>query len=306
MPPPRGTPHILLGPGDYDVTTKVHSDTYPAIDPSTQDFSGKCVFISGGSKGIGRVMALSFAKAGASRIAVGARSDLTQLGKDIAAAAGEAGHSKTPEFLPLRLDVTDRQSVEAAAKVIEDKFGHCDVVVNNAGILGTFKLLADSDPDEWRRTFDVNFFGQYLIIRSFIPLLLRSSNTSRYLVNVSSVAAHLLNPTGSAYELSKTGVTRLSQLVDAEYGPQGIICFSVHPGNTPTDIMGGPEGLNEAQKIAFTETPEIGAHSVVFLTGERRDWLKGRYINCTWDMPELVGMQQRIVDKDLFKVRLAF
>lgn len=244
--------------GDYDVTRTVHSDTYPAIDPSKQNFSSKTVFISGGSKGIGRVMALSFAKAGVSRIAVGARTDLTQLGKDIAAAAKDAGHSNAPKFLPLSLDVTDRKSVEAAAKAVEEAFGYCDVVVNNAGILGSFKMLADSDPDEWRRTFDVNFFGQYLIMRSFIPLLLRSpSPDTRYLVNVSSVAAHLLNPTASAYELSKLGVTRLSQLVDAEYGSQGVICFSVHPGNCPTDIMGGPEGLNEAEKLGKSSGPTM-------------------------------------------------
>jgi len=303
MPPPRGTPNILEAPGDYDVTTQVHNDTYPAIDPSKFDFSGKVVFISGGSRGLGRAMALSFAKAGASYIAVGARSNLSHLEKDIESAALLAGRI-APKFLPLHLDVTDRQSVEAAAATVEMEFGRCDVVVNNAGIIGKFGLVTDSNPDEWRQVVEVNVFGPYLVSRSFVPLLLRGE--SKYLIQVTSVAAHLVNPMLSAYQTSKVALMRFAQLADAEYAAQGVISFSIHPGNCPTDMMGGPEGLNENEKLVFTETPEISADTLVYLTSERREWLRGRYINCTWDMPELVAKKDEIVKGDQLKVRLVF
>ncbi|KAF6222871.1 hypothetical protein HO133_000922 [Letharia lupina] len=304
MPPPKGTPNILEGPGDYDVTVHVHNDTYPAIDPTKADLSGKVVFISGGSRGLGRAMALAFAKAGASSIAVGARSDLSSLANDIRLAAVSANRGP-PKFLPVQLDVTDRQSVEQAASTVEREFGHCDVVVSNAGILGKFGLVVDSDPDEWRRVLDVNLYGPYLISRSFLPLLLKAGGP-KYLIHVTSVAAHLVNPMLSAYQTSKVGVMRFAQLLNAEYAAEGVICFSIHPGNCPTDIMGGPENLNEQEKLVFTETPDISADTLVYLTSERRDWLRGRYINCTWDMLELEAKKDNIVAKDLLKVRLVY
>lgn len=56
--------------------------------------------------------------------------------------------------------------------------------------------------------------------------------------------------------------------------------------------------------LAFTDTPELVAHTLVWLTKERREWLRARYVSCNWDMGELVAKQQEIVDKDLLKVRL--
>ncbi|BCR91311.1 SDR family NAD(P)-dependent oxidoreductase [Aspergillus chevalieri] len=303
MPPPRGTPNILEGPGDYDVTSIVHNDTYPAIYPTKTNFSGKSVFASGASKGLGRAMILSFAKAGASFIAAGARSDMSQLAKDVEAAALSANRP-TPTFLPVKMDVTDRKSVEDAAAEVEKAFGKLDIVINNAGILGKFGLITDSNPDEWWQVLDVNIRGPYLVSRSFLPLLLKGED--KYLINVASVAAHLLNPTLSAYQVSKMGLVKLTQLINAEYSGQGVISFAVHPGNSPTDIMGGPEGLTDHEKTIFVETPEISADTLVFLTSQKRTWLGGRYINCTWDMPELMAKEEEIVKEDKLKVKFLF
>lgn len=232
------------------MTAHVHNDTYPAIDPTTFDLSGKVVFISGGSRGLGRAMALAFAKAGASSIAVGARSDLEALEDDVISASESVDPDRLPpHFLGVHLDVTDRQSVEKAASAVEKAFGHCDVVISNAGILGKFGAVADSDPDEWRRVIDVNFWGGYLVSRSFIPLLLKAEGP-KYLIHVTSVAAHLVNPMLSGYQTSKVALMRMAQLLDAEYAGQDVTCFSIHPGNSPTDIMGGPQSLNDQEKLS--------------------------------------------------------
>lgn len=263
-------------------------------------------------------MILSFAKAGASFIAAGARSDMSQLAKDVEAAALSANRP-TPTFLPVKMDVTDRKSVEDAAAEIEKAFGKLDIVINNAGILGKFGLITDSNPDEWWQVLDVNIRGPYLVSRSFLPLLLKGED--KYLINVASVAAHLLNPTLSAYQVSKMGLVKLTQLINAEYSGQGVISFAVHPGNSPTDIMGGPEGLTDHEKTSkfmfyrlkqiltpsvFVETPEISADTLVFLTSQKRTWLGGRYINCTWDMPELMAKEEEIVKEDKLKVKFLF
>ena len=190
-------------------------------------------------------MILSYARAGASFIAAGARSDMSQLKKDVDVAAASNKRS-APKFLPVSLDVADPSSVEQAAATVEREFGRCDVVINNAGLLGTHGGIAATDPEEWWNIMAVNLRGPYLVARSFLPLLVKSPNP--YIIQVTSVAAHLLNPTLTAYQTSKASLLRFTQLIHAEYGKQGVTAFAIHPGNCPTDMMGGPEGLHDFEK----------------------------------------------------------
>ena len=228
------------------MTSVVHNDTYSEISPDKVNLSGKAIFITGGSKGLGRSMALSFAKAGASQIAVGARSDMSQLAKDIEAAAASANRSP-PQVLLLELDVTNAQSVEKAATEVKKEFGKLNVLVNNAGILGQFGMMVDSNPEEWWQVLDVNVRGPYLVTRAFLPLLLKSPQ-DKFIINVTSVGAHLVNPALSAYQVSKSGLLKFSQLINAEYSRQGVVSLCIHPGNCLTDIMGPAEELPDHLK----------------------------------------------------------
>ncbi|KAL3429133.1 hypothetical protein BDV09DRAFT_200901 [Aspergillus tetrazonus] len=172
MPPSKDQPNILCDPGDYEMTTRrLHHRGIPRT---------------------GRFMALSFARAGVSRIAVGARSPLDSLAKEIAETC-----ANPPEFLSVKLDVTYKASVAAAATEVSREFGQLNVLVYNAGILGKYGLIADSDPEEWLEVLNVNLRGPYLVTRAFLPLLLKASGVDdvRYIVNVCSVGAHLTNPT---------------------------------------------------------------------------------------------------------------
>lgn len=191
-------------------------------------------------------MALSFAKAGASYIAVGARSDLSSLAKEIEATASSA-HRPQPQFLPIEMDVTSASSVAEAATEVEKTFGRLHILINNAGILGKYGLIADSDPGEWTQVINVNLQGPYLVTRAFLPLMLKSTGT-RYIANVTSGGAFLTNPTLSAYQISKNGLLKLSTLTNAEYATKGVVTFAIHPGNCATDIMGGPDKIPEYYK----------------------------------------------------------
>lgn len=97
------------------------------------DHTGHYVFITGASKGVGRATAISFAKAGAAGIAIGARSSLDDVEKEIVAAAKAAG-KPTPKILKLKLDVQNYDEVKNAAKLTEQEFGKVDILINNAGI----------------------------------------------------------------------------------------------------------------------------------------------------------------------------
>ena len=110
---------------------------------------GKSVFITGASKGIGRATSLAYAKAGASKIGLGARSSFTSLVDEIAEVVRAAGHP-APTVTCCEMDITERGSIEAAAKEIDNAFdGRLDVLLNNAGYLEVTKPVAESDPDEW-------------------------------------------------------------------------------------------------------------------------------------------------------------
>ena len=257
MPPSKDDPrpNPLAAPSDY-LTSVVHSETYKAISPLKSNLYGKAVFISGASKGLGHALTISFARAGASQIALGARSDLNSV-KEAALTAASVAKRPAPQILTIQFDVTSRESVENAAQQVDKEFGRLDIVVNNAGIVARGKLV-DSDPDEWWKVWTVNVHGPYLVARSFIPLLLKTTGGQKVVCNVASVGAHLTGPGLSAYQPSKTALIRLSDFIQAEYGSEGIISFSTHPGNMVTEIFGEggvPEGLAHGELCLFLNTP---------------------------------------------------
>ena len=151
MPPSKDDPrpNPLAEPSGSDYYTRtVHNDTYPAISPLSTNLSGHSIFICGASRGIGKAIALSYARAGASQIAIGARSSLSAVTKEVEAAARESKRA-SPKVLPLSLDVTSKESVGTAAEEIKKEFGKLDILINNAGILGDRMPVADADADVW-------------------------------------------------------------------------------------------------------------------------------------------------------------
>ena len=217
------------------MTEVVHSDTYPGIEPSKLNMNGKYVFISGASRGLGRAMAVSITKAGASFIAIGGRSDFTATTEAIREAAAAVG-KPTPVVLPLNFEVTDPAAVDAAVAKIRAEFGRIDIVINNAGISGTMTKIAEKDPEEFRQVLDVNINGPYLITRAFIPLMLEAGGDKTFL-QIASVGAHILLPGMAAYLVSKAGLMRFAQIIDSEYADQGILAYTIHPGNIRTEIL---------------------------------------------------------------------
>lgn len=260
---------ILIAGDDY--TANQHSDTYPAIDSSKANLCGKNVFICGASKGIGRATTLSFAKAGASCIAIGARSDQVALEKDIKDAA-VAAKKDPPKVLQIKLDVTDQKSVERAASDVEQQFGRLDILVHNAGVLGTSNPIVDSDPENWWRTWNVNLRGPYLVTRAFLPLMLKEGD--KQIVNVSSVGSHLTSPGLSSYQTSKLALLRFTEFVVSEYGEKGVLAFSIHPGNIlGTDIMDAgdvPDSIKHSM-LSLHNMLYRGTRRVLMLQSFHRD-----------------------------------
>ena len=96
---------------------------------------------------------------------------------------------------------------------------------------------------------------------------------------------------------------RFTEFIDSEYGSQGVTAISIHPGNILTEMATDGE-IPEELKFVFTETPELPADTVVWLTSQKREWLGGRYVNVTWDMPQLEEKKEAIVKGNKLKVKL--
>lgn len=106
-----------------------------------------------------------------------------------------------------------------------------------------------------------------------------------------------------AAQTSKFALLRLTEFLDVEYGAQGsgLISIAVHPGSVPTELA---FTMSEDRHAALIDTPALAADTLVWVCKERRAWLAGRYVSCTWDMPELEAKREEIVREDKLKMRM--
>jgi NAD(P)-dependent dehydrogenase (short-subunit alcohol dehydrogenase family) len=216
------------------------------------------------------------------------------------AAAKSAGHL-APQILKLALDVANNSDVARAAAMTDEAFGKLDIIVNNAGNAGVWTFIADSDPDVWWDTWEVNVKGVYLVTKHLLPLLLRSGEKS--IVNVTSIGAHLTRPSASAYQTSKLAMLRLTQFTDVEYAKDGVIAYALNPGAVPTEMVLATLPPDSFHRLV--DTPELSGDTITWLTQERREWLSGRYLSANWDMDEIMGRREEIVGGDKLKVKLS-
>ncbi|KAJ0345437.1 hypothetical protein COL154_005720 [Colletotrichum chrysophilum] len=252
----------------------------------------KAVLITGASKGLGRAIAIGYAEAGASHIAVAARSDVSSTVAAVREAAKNAGRDE-PTVFALEMDVSDMASVRAAAERLTTEWRRLDILVNNAGYMAPFNLLLDTDDDEYMKAWDVNYWGTYRATKAFLPLMLKGGDKT--IVNMSSVAAHFMGAGGGAYHVSKFALIRFTEFVQDEYGDQVRL-------TQPESVLYLTVETDDAT-VRMTDTPELAAHSIPYLTSKKREWLGGRWLSCMWDMPKLMTMEKEIVENNLLKFK---
>ncbi|QQD51920.1 SDR family NAD(P)-dependent oxidoreductase [Pseudomonas fluorescens BBc6R8] len=213
-------------------------------------------FITGCSTGFGRQLALHTLSLGYPTV-VTARNP--QQVQDIV-----AGHEENA--LVLTLDVTDQAQVEAAVKAAEERFGHIDVLVNNAGV-GYFGSFEESDLDDVRNMFEINVWGLSAMTRAALPGM--RARRSGSIVNISSVGGVAAFPSLSFYNATKFAVEGLSEALSQEVAPLGIKVLLVEPGPFRTDWAG--RSANEAAHgIAdYKETAVARANMVRNYSGKQ-------------------------------------
>jgi len=189
----------------------------------------RVALVTGASRGLGRAIAIAFAREGA-RLALCAR-DWALL-----EATAEVCRELGAEVLAVRADVASATDRERLVTLALDQFGRVDVLVNNASTLGPtpLPLLADTDPEAFEEVVRVNLTAPFLLARALVGgMLLRGSGL---IVNLSSDAAVNGYPGWGAYSAAKAGVDGLSRVWAAELAGFGVTVVSVDPGDMDTDM----------------------------------------------------------------------
>ena len=220
------------------------------------DYDGLVALVTGGASGIGAAVVRLLATRGA-RVAV--------LDRD----PGDPDHAA----LSVACDVTDPEAVESAVASVVARFGHLDVVVNNAGV-GAQGDVAANDDGEWHRVLDVNVVGMARITRAALPHLRRS--TAAAVVCTSSVVAVVGVPDRALYSASKGAVLALALAMAADHVHDGVRVNAVLPGTADTpwverllgsaaDPEAAREQLRQRQPLGRLVSPDEVAHAIAYL-----------------------------------------
>jgi NAD(P)-dependent dehydrogenase (short-subunit alcohol dehydrogenase family) len=216
----------------------------------------KIILITGATRGIGFAAARELVSRGA-RVVIGSRDENRAV-----TAAAKLGCDA------VQLDITDQQSVNAAAALLKEKFGRLDVLVNNGAILlDHYSSMVELKPEMLRETLETNLIGTLRVVQAFIPLLRRSR--APRIVNLSSGAGQLdgePQPWAPAYSISKTALNMMTQQLTAAL-PEMVI-NSMCPGWCRTEMGGSNAPL----------TAEQGADTLVWLALEAPDSLRGKFV----------------------------
>lgn len=235
---------------------------------------GKTAIVTGGSRGIGKAVALKFA----------------ELGADVAVVAtsnGEAAQQTLTELNDKGIkanlyvcDISNSGQVKETVDSIVSDFGKVDILVNNAGITKDGLLMAMSE-DDIDRVIDVNLKGTMYMTKALIrPFMKKRSGN---IINISSVVGLMGNAGQANYVASKAGVIGLTKTIAKEYAARGIRCNAIAPGYIVTDMTGE---LNEAtseniKKMIpvgrFGQTEDI-ANAVAFLASDMSSYITGEVI----------------------------
>lgn len=247
-----------------------------------QALSNRVALVTGGSRGIGRAIALALARRGA-KVLVNYTSRpeaAAAVVEEIVAGGGQAA--------ALGFDVSQSAQVAEAIKGIGKEHGGLDILVNNAGVAINGLLMRFSD-DQWAKTMAVNLAGAFHCTRAATPLLLRAKEAGR-VINITSVVGEMGNAGQAAYAASKAGLIGLTLATARELASRRVTANAIAPGFIDTDMTAEHLPEEQRQKL-LAEIPlgRIGAadeigHSAAFLAGPEAAYITGQVLRVNGGM----------------------
>ncbi len=223
---------------------------------------GKVALITGASRGLGRALALAYAREGA-KLVLNSRSEgsLQPVVEEAEGAGAEA--------LAVPADVASSADVQGLVEAAVDRFGKVDVLVNNAGLLGPRVKIEEYPEEEWRRVIDANLTAPFLLSKAVIPHMPEGGS----IVNVVSGVSVEGRAEWGAYSVSKFGVEGLTQILAAELKDRGIRANAVDPGGMRTEMRAAAYPEEDPQtKI----TPEENTAVFLYLASDESKDVNGQ------------------------------
>jgi 3-oxoacyl-[acyl-carrier protein] reductase len=265
--------------------------------------------ITGGSQGLGKVIAEHFLREGAN-VALCARGE-----KELSATRDElAKQFPAQKVIASPCDVANEAQVNALVALARGELGSLDALVLNAGIYGPMGPTESVPLDEWRRAMDINLFGVLLPCRAVIPLFKKAGRGK--IVVLSGGGATNPLPNFSAYAASKAAVVRLMETLAEELKPFNVDVNAIAPGALATRLVdevlaAGPEKVgaaffekNKTWKEKGAVPLELGARLAVYLASAESDGITGRLISAQWDpWQDLQQHREELAKSDIYCLR---
>jgi D-sorbitol dehydrogenase (acceptor) len=243
---------------------------------------GKVALVTGGARGIGRAICEAYVRAGA-RVAVADL--LEQDAADTATALGEGG-------MAVPMNVTDLASIAAGVKLVEDRWGGVDVLVNNAGVFN-MAPIEEITQEDYRRQYDVNVGGTIFVTQAVVPGMKRRGGGC--IINFASQAGRRGEANVSIYCSTKAAVISLTQSMALEFAKDGIRVNGIAPGVVDTPMWDVVDGLfakyeqrqigekkrlvGEAVPLGHMGAPEEIADPCVFLASDEARYITAQTLN---------------------------
>jgi 3-oxoacyl-[acyl-carrier protein] reductase len=242
------------------------------------NLEGRSVIITGGGKGIGKVYAEEFAKAGARVVAA-------DIDAPAAKAVAEAITAQGGEALGLGVDIASEEATLAMAKAALDRFGAIDVLINNASLMSVLarRSWLEIPVDEWDRVMAVNLRGMFLACKAAFPAM--KAQKRGKIVNISSSRIWEGGPNRLHYTTSKAGVIGFTRALSREVAEFGITVNAVTPGMTQSETqVASSSGNYLAARIAGraierVQVPADLVGAVMFLSSAASDFMTGQTVN---------------------------
>ena len=241
------------------------------------NLKGKTAIVTGAARGIGAACARAFASHGARVVLADVNADACR------STASEIESSTGAETLGVPTDVANPAQCEALAASCVDRFGQCDILLNNAGILQAGSIL-DLSIEDFDRVLSVNLRGTFLLSR-VVARHMVEKGIKGAIINMSSTNAVVAIPNQLAYAVSKGGVRQLTNAMAMALAPYDIRVNAIGPGSIQTDMLAQVMEDDESRRVILSRTPlgragapEEVAKVAVFLASDYASYITGQTI----------------------------
>ncbi|WP_281975808.1 3-ketoacyl-ACP reductase [Halobacillus litoralis] len=228
-----------------------------------QEIKGKIAYVTGAGRGIGKATALQLAKEG---VHVGLIARTESKLQEVAEEAKQYGVKTSIAAV----DISDLENVEEAIQQLKEDLGSADILINNAGI-GLKGSFLETDPEEWKHTFEVNVYGTYHVTRAVLPQMIEKDQGD--IINISSSNGLKGTAGSTSYSASKFAIQGMTEALMQEVRRNNIRVFTLNPSLVATELAFG-DNLEEQDKEKFMQPEDMAEYMVSQLKLHPRIFIK--------------------------------